>query len=84
MCIPPAGGHGEGPIGYYPDRPFCRIIQNGATMPLNASQRPKRGARHMAFRRKVNRRRSARRFNSRAGKTHPLNIANPLRGGIRL
>lgn len=49
---------------------------------LNASQRPKR--RKTMHRSTPDRGKSRKSFNRRAGKTHRLNTAQPLRGGIRL
>lgn len=36
------------------------------------------------MRRPVNKRHSGKSFSRRAGKTHPVNLMNPRRGGIRL
>lgn len=38
----------------------------------------------MGFRRHVKKGRSARAHNKRAGKSHRLNLLNPMRGGIRI
>lgn len=52
--------------------------------PGPSNNRPRRPRMARTTRKGVNRAQSNRKFTKRAGQTHSMNVARPLRGGIRL